>query len=135
MKIKKEPYAGALKKLSQKAERKARADLNKKIKVTMGLVKKQGSQKQMQVLRALNQKAQAKAAALKSRVRRPRPTGPAGPAGVSRPNLPNPSPLARINRISPYNAIVGRTITISGEHFGDTRRKVFRGCFGSWYYV
>ena len=123
------PYAGILRNLTELEQGKAETAFQGLLHQVERRHRQLAAEKNRQILLGLNLQAQQKAASLKAtavrRVARPAPMATPGPATAQAPQRSAGSgPIARVVGVSPQPAVVGGSVTISGEHFGPTARKV-----------
>ena len=118
--LNKEPYAGKLKRMNNQAQRKAKSQA----KAKAARLNKQAEQQRQQALRSTNDQAMTKLSTLKAKK-----TTKLGSATtvikVSELRGESSGPRANLTGVSPDPVEIGGNVTIEGENFGTTRRKVY----------
>lgn len=123
---KQQPYAGIINRLAAVEQKKTKSKLKKKALPKIQRIKQTQTQKQQQQLRRINQQATAKITTLKSRTIKSSTRLMPRQTVMHSGTLPeNTGPMARITGVSPQPSVPGARVTIRGENFGTTTRRVY----------
>ncbi len=128
--LKQPPYADILERLTKRQKDASDAAAKTSLREVENRQRQLAAEKNRQILKPLNLQVQQKVTALKATVAkrpltRPAPVAPVARATAQAPARPGGGgPLARVSGVSPQPAVVSGNVTISGENFGPTPRKV-----------